>query len=161
MSSSPLRYVQNRVPQKTSRKQTTSCLRSKLARAHAHTHTLSLSQRDRRRRYLLRNSRGVPGGGGGARSGARRRLQNLVILLLHFPQFSSCFNWSHVPSSTCSFLICSCAFLLLLFLVQELTEFFFLSLETIFVLFVVVLIFIVYFCFNFCVWFVDLSFWFC
>jgi hypothetical protein len=36
--------------------------------------------------------------------------------------------------------------------VQELTEFFFLSLETIFVLFVVVvLIFIVYFCFNFCV----------
>ncbi len=109
VSSPPLRYVQKRVPQKISRKETRSCLRSKLSLARPHTHTHTLSLRDRRRRYLLRNSRGVGGGGGGARRG----LQNLVIILLHFPQFSSCFNWSHVPSSTCSFSICSCAFVVI------------------------------------------------
>jgi hypothetical protein len=85
-------------------------LLAKQARARSHTRSLFLSLRDRRRRYLLRNSRGVSAGVG---RGARRGLQNLVIILLHFPQFSSCFNWSHVPSSTCSFSICSCAFVLI------------------------------------------------
>jgi len=63
-------------------------LLAKQARARAHPRSPFLSLRDRRRRHLLWNSRGGAAGGGGARRG----LQNLVIILLHFPQFLSCFN---------------------------------------------------------------------